>query len=69
MARVKNVFSDTSIVYNYIISGDICSELANGDHIIENTSISMVVDNQRNEWQKWIEGQHRSREGKLILLK
>ncbi len=69
MARVKNVFSDTSIVYNYIISGDIYSELANGDHIIENTSISMVVDNQRNEWQKWIEGQHRSREGKLILLK
>ncbi len=23
MARVKNVFSDTSIVYNYIIAGDI----------------------------------------------
>ncbi len=41
MARVKNVFSDTSIVYNYI-SGDICSEMANGDHIIENTSISWL---------------------------
>ncbi len=68
MARVKNVFSDTSIVYIYIIAGDICSKLANGDHIIKNTSICMVVDNQRNEWQKWIEGQQRSREGKLIIL-